>query len=117
MGVRFCYDSWEEEIKDIKNSMLDYSTEILEDANDFSWQHMSYYVGWGRERLNGLRPPKLIKRFPSQTSCITRKHKDNCHFYQMDMCQNQKDHETGGTFYKHICATCFTMGKAYITHG
>ena len=29
------------------------------------------------------------------------------------MCQKDRDHEMGDTFYRHICATCFTMGKEH----
>ena len=38
-----------------------------------------------------------------------------CKFYQKGMCQQQKDHETGGggLFYRHICATCFAVGKEH----
>ena len=55
----------EEHTVDTKNAILDHLSEIMEDTNDFSWQsanqHMlSCYVGWRRERLNGLRLPKLI---------------------------------------------------------
>ena len=57
-----------------------------------------------------------VQKLPSQNSTIHSKSKSEtktaiCRFYQRAMCQHQKDHETGGNFYKYVCATCFTMGK------
>ena len=104
-----------------KNAMLDYLREIMEDANDFSWQSAKAVhavllcrmeegkVEWSETiKIDRMRLAD-VQRFYSQTSNISSKPKSEsktavCHFYQRGMCQNKKDHETLGTFYKHICA-------------
>ena len=121
----------EEQNLEIKNSMLEYLTEIMEDANDFGWQSAKAphavllcriedgKVGWsetqkidrirrvhvqrGVTQNNGVQNSKSTKSDSKPTMA--------CRFCQWGLCHNQRDHETGGTLYKHVCATCFSMGK------
>ena len=120
----------EESNVDTKNSMLDYLSEIMEDANDFSWQsakasHAVLLCRMEEGKVEWSETTKIdrirrahAQRLPPQNNITHTKFKSEpktavCRFYQRAMCQHQKDHETGGTFYKHVCATCFTMGKEY----
>ena len=75
----------EESNVNTKNAMLDYFSEIMEDGNDYSWQsakasHAILSCRMEGEKLNGLRPPKLIgldvlkaQRLPSQSSNTSNK--------------------------------------------
>ena len=120
----------EESNLDTKNAMLDYLGEIMEDANDFSWQSAKAShavllcrmeggkVEWSETaKIDRIRRAHA-QRIPSQTNVSQNRSKSEtktavCRFYQRAMCQHQKDHETGGIFYKHVCANCFAMGKEY----
>ena len=86
-----------------------------------------FYAGWRRKSI----PSKVgyhqtrynqvctcAKRNPPQNLASNSKPKSElkttvCHFYQRGTCQKDKDHETGQAFYKHVYATCFSMGKEY----
>ena len=113
-----------------KNAMLDYLSEIMEDANDFSWQSAKAShavllcrmeegkVDWSEtSKIDRIRRAHA-QRAPPQNLASTNKPKSElktmvCRFYQRGTCQKDKDHETGQIFYKHVCATCFAMGKEY----
>ena len=118
----------EENNVDTKNAMLDYLSEIMEDANDFSWQSAkashAVLLCWMEEgKVEWSETTKIdrirrahAQRLPPQNNTTHSKSKSEtktaiCRFYQRAMCQHQKDHETGGVFYKHVCASCFTMGR------
>ena len=104
--------------------MLDYLSEIMEDANDFSWQSAKashavlLNVEWAETtKIDSIRHAHA-QRLPFQNVGAGSKSKSEaksavCRFFQKGMCQKDRDHETGGTFYRHICATCFTMGKEH----
>ena len=111
-----------------KNAVLDYLSKIMEDANNFSWQsakasHAVLLCRMEEGKVEWSETTKMdrirhahAQKLPSQTSSINSKSKSEtktavCRFYQRGMCQHQKGHETGGTFCKHVCATCFTMSK------
>ena len=111
-------------------AMLDYLSEIMEDANDFSWQsakasHAVLLCRMEEGKVEWSETTKIdrirrahAQRLPPQNNITDTKSKSEtktavCRFYQRAMYQHRKDHETGGTFYKHVCATCFTMGKEY----
>ena len=100
---------------DTKNAMLDYLREIMEDANNFSWQsakasHAVLLCKMEEGKVDWSETTKIdrirrahAQRLPSQTGNGSNKSKFElksavCRFYQKGMCQNQKDHETGGTF-------------------
>ena len=113
-----------------KNAMLDYLSEIMEDANNFSWQSAKALhavllcrmeegkVDWSdTTKIDRIRCAHA-QRVPPQNLASTSKPKSElktmvCRFYQKGTCQKDKDHETGQFFYKHVCATCFSMGKEY----
>ena len=109
-----------------KNAMLDYLSEIMKDVNDFSWQSAkaSHAVLLCRMEEGKVEWSDTIKidrirhahaqRLPPQNLASNSKPKSEtkttvCRFYQRRVCQKDKDHETGQIFYKHVCATCFSM--------
>ena len=113
----------------IKNSMLDYLSEIMEDANDFSWQstkasHAVLICRMEEGKVDWSDTVKIdrisrahAQRAPPQNLISSSKKSESktmpCRFYQRGTCQKDRDHETGQIFYKHVCATCFLMGKEY----
>ena len=121
----------EEQNLEIKNSMLEYLTEIMEDANDFGWQlakasHAVLLCRMEDGKVDWSETHKIdrIRRAHAQKGVTQNQGGHNpksvkseskpimaCRFYQRGLCHNQRDHETGGTFYKHVCATCFSMGR------
>ena len=122
----------EEVNMDKKNAMLDYLGELMEDANDFSWQsaksaHAVLLCRMEEGKVEWTDTSKIdrIRRAHAQRPYTQNFGNNNskqgkiegksniCRFYQRGMCQNQRDHETGGFFYRHICATCYTMGKEH----
>ena len=121
----------EEQNTATKNAMLDYLSELMEDANDFSWQSAKAShavllcrmeegkVEWGETSKIDRISRAHAQRLPSQgTSTAPTRFKSDlkpvvCKFYQKGTCQQQKNHETGGIFYRHICATCFAIGKEH----
>ena len=120
----------EENNLEVKNAMLDYLSEIMEDANDFSWQsakasHAVLLCRMEEGKVDWADTPKIdrirrahAQRAPPQNLASSNKSKSElktmvCRFYQRGTCQKDKDHETGQIFYKHVCATCFSMGKEF----
>ena len=126
----------EEQNIETKNAMLDYLTELMDDANDFSWQsakaaHAVLLCRMEEGKIEWSETSKIdrvrrahAQRLPSQSLATGNKTKFDikpfsdtksavCRFFQRGMCQKDRDHETGGTFYRHICATCYTMGKEH----
>ena len=103
----------------------------MEDANDFGWQSAKAShavllcrmedgkVYWSETQKidrnrrahaqrgviqnNGVQNSKSTKLDSKPTMA--------CCFYQKGLCHNQRHHEREGTFYKHVCATFFSMGR------
>ena len=104
----------EEQKNHTKNAILDYSSELMEDANDFSWQsakasHAVLLCRMEEGKVEWCETSKIdrirrahAQRLPSQSvsTAPTRFKSDLkpavCKFYQKGTCQQQKDHETGG---------------------
>ena len=116
----------EESNVDTKNAMLDYLSEIMEDANDFSWQSAKAshvvllcrmeegIVEWSETtKIDRIRHAHA-QRLPSESCSINSKSKSESktavrRFYQRGMCQNPKDHEIVGTMgkeYRHMAKDC-----------
>ena len=52
----------------------------------------------------------------SQNKKFERKDKPvPCKLYQKDTCSHNKDHETSGQLYLHVCSYCYSQGKSF-TH-
>ena len=120
----------------IKEHMLDYVINLLEDANDFSWasakashaillcrMEQVEVVGWSDvEKIDRIGQAQA-QRHISRQSAQEKTHEQNgkqptkfvaCVYFNKNMCSQTKNHETKGVYYRHICAACWEMdGKAY----
>ena len=119
----------EEKNIEIKNAMLEYLSEIMEDANDFSWQaakashavllcrmeegKVEWHETHKLDRIRRVHAQRGVGQNSGGGTKQTRSEPKTtaCRFYQRGLCHHQKDHETGGVFYKHICSACFSMGR------
>ena len=91
-----------------------YLSELMEDANDFSWESAitshavllsrmeERKVEWSETFKFGRMRRAHVQRLPSQSAntALTRFKSDLkpavCRFFQKGMCQHRKDSETGG---------------------
>ena len=119
----------------IKEHMLDYLINLLEDANDFSCasaktshavllcrMEQGEVVSWADvDKIDRIRRAHA-QRHISQQSAQTNYEKNGkqptkfvaCVYFNKNMCSQAKNHETKGVYYRHICAACWEMdGKAY----
>ena len=100
-----------------KNVMLDYLSEIMEDANDFSWQsakasHAVLLCRMEEGKVDWSETTKIdrirrahAQRAPPQNLAGNSKPKSElktmvCRFYQKGTFQKDKDHETSQFFTK-----------------
>ena len=120
----------------VKEHMLDYLINLLEDANDFSWasakashavllcrMEQGEVVSWADVDKNDRICRAHAQRHISQQSAQTKNYEKNgkqptkfvaCVYFNKNMCSQAKNHETKGVYYRHICAACWEMdGKAY----
>ena len=117
--------------------MLDYLIALLDDSNDFFCGKQQQpvtlfcYVEWSKGRLlAGLKQKKndQIRRANAQrhvsdslTTTGGQKLKKQtqtfqkgvksmpCMYFNDNTCTFNKNHETKGVFYRHICSSCFTQ--------
>ena len=109
--------------------MLNYLSDLMEDANDFSWH--------GAKAAHAVLMCDMERRAVTwdDTACINRvrwahaqKHVSNfrnfakngeminkrpwfCTLYQSGACTYAKDHESNGKLHRHICANCLDKGR------
>ena len=104
--------------------MLDYMSDIMEDAQDFGWAsakgahalllcHMEEgKVEWHMtEKIDRIRRAHAQK-VVSTSSSHGKKAQSTMQgtpykFFQMGKCSHTSDHITNGHSYKHICSHCF----------
>ena len=127
----------EENHEENKEHMLDYLIQLLEDANDFSWDaaKASHAVLLCRmeqrdiknymqvEKMDRIRPANAqihvvgsssIQNSKSQAQKTTRS--NPCFYFNKGSCTHTKTHDTKGTTYKHICSACFTASGRTFPH-
>ena len=118
----------EESNAEIKNCMLEYLTELMEDAQDFSWTSakashavLLCRMEEGRVDWNDTAKIERIRRANAQRSQTqhsnqqTSWNKDKaliCKFYQTGQCHQKADHFSGGRKYRHVCSVCFNQHPA-----
>ena len=106
----------------IKDAMLQYFSELFEDANDFSWMgakncHAAVCCRMEEDKLDWLNtfgldrcrnaysqrpePPKSRENF-SNNENFEPKRIVACSFYNNSRCNKPRDHENANTAYKHI---------------
>ena len=109
--------------KSVREKMLYYLCDLMEDANDFSWASAKERgtVDWSNtSRIDRIRR--------AHAQCNTNGSKQNwaqnqdphhkpwyCKPYQTGTCTNTTDHEFNGKTQRYICAHCLTQGR-HMTH-
>ena len=134
----FCRSMKEESNVQIKEHMLDYVINLLEDANDFSWasakashavllcqMEQGKVVGWSDvEKIDRIRRADA-QRHISQQFTQGKPHEKNGKqptkfvayvYFNINMCSQTKHHEIKIVYYRHICAACWEMGGKVYSH-
>ena len=128
----FCSITREEKDIKVMNAILEYLTEIMEDAQDFGWAsakgaHALILCRMELGKVNWLMPDKLdrLRRAHaqkvvdgSQISAQTSKAKGEsnrvpCKCFQTSKCTHKSDHTTNGQLYRHICSHYDGVGKRF----
>ena len=112
-----------------KNAMLEYMSDLMDDAQDFGWHPAKAShavllcrmeegkISWQEtQKIDRIRRTHAQRASTSQTnySQPQKKQNDNtnpCKFYQNLTCPQKGDHTTGGQNYKHVCAICNAYGR------
>ena len=116
----------------VKNQMLDYMSDLMEDSHDFGWQAAKGCLAvllvkmeegkvvWGdTNKIDRIRRAHAQKVQSIQGSGsgskknLKSKTPPPCRFYQKGTCGQSQDHENGGQSYLHVCAVCFKNGKSH----
>ena len=114
----------------MKNKMLEYLAEIMEDSHDFGWAAAKgthavilCKMEEGRVTLDETHEIDRVRRAyahrstsfsPSAQNNKKSGSKDQsmlCRYYQKKSCSHKGDHETGARLYLHICSHCHSQGK------
>ena len=123
----FCAIIKDESDVNTKNSMLEYLSELMEDAQDFGWTsakgaHAVLLCKMEEGKLNWAMTDKIdrIRRAHAQKVVNNTSKKSSselpgvpCKFFQNQKCPHKGDHHTSGQFYRHICSYCNTLGKRF----
>ena len=110
-----------------KNSMLEYLSELMDDAQDFGWTsakgaHAVLLCRMEEGKVNWANTEKIdrIRRAHAQKVVNNSVKKPNselsgvpCKFFQNQKCPHKGDHHTSGQWYRHICSFCNTLGKRF----
>ena len=123
----FCAIIKDEKNVNTKNQMLDYMSELMDDAQDFGWPSAKGAhavllcrmeegkVNWSMtdkiDRIRRAHAQKVINVAPQKVN--TESQGIPCKFFQSQKCPHKTDHHTGGQFYRHICSFCNTLGKRF----
>ena len=112
-----------------KNAMLEYMSDLMDDAQDFGWNpakasHAVLLCCMEEGKISWQDTLKIdrIRRTHAQrtTTCQTNytqpqkkqnDHVNPCKFYQNLSCPQKGDHTTGGQNYRHVCAICNAYGR------
>ena len=134
--VGFCRSIKEESDSKIRENMLDYCINLLEDATDFSWSSAkaSHAVllcrmeqgeigSWSdTEKIDRVRRAHA-QRHVGTHNASARSDKSQstgkstpCVYYNKGTCVQKATHETKGVLYKHICASCWSKDGKHFAH-
>ena len=116
----------------IKQNMLEYLSEIMEDSHDFGWgaakgAHAVLLCKMEEGRLDWSDSTKIDRvrhayahkvQYTNPSVPGTKKNldKDNptpCKFFQKGTCSHKVDHENNNHLYLHVCSFCFATGKRF----
>ena len=134
----FCRIMKEEIHSENKEHMLDYLIQLLEDANDFSWDaaKASHAVLLCRmeqgdvknymqvDKIDRIRRANAQRHVVNSNSNVTQNAKmyqknmkvTPCIYFNKGTCTHMKSHETKGTTYKHVCAACYMASGRTFPH-
>ena len=119
----------DEENQNVRQQMLSYLCDLMEDANDFSWASAkaSHAVllcemergtlEWANtERIDRIRRAHAQRHNPGNKQNWARNQDPQrkpwfCKSYQGGTCPHNADHELNGKTQRHICAYCITQGR------
>ena len=123
----FCRNIIDEKDEAIREKMVTYMGDLMEDATDFAWQGAKAahavllceiergVVSWQDtnriERIRRAHAQKHVGNWQKNGTKSFEKKPWFCKPFQTGACQFTKDHETGGRFQKHIYAFCLSQGK------
>ena len=116
-----------------KNCMLDYMTEIMEDAQDFGWASakgahalllccmeegkVQWHMTEKIDRIRRAHAQKVVSTSSSQGKKVQSTMQGiPCNFFQTGKCSHTSDHVTNGHSYKHICSHCLQWASVSPTH-
>ena len=134
--VGFCRSIKEESDSKIKEHMLDYCINLLEDATDFSWSSAkaSHAVLLCRMEQGGIASwqdtDKIdrvrrahAQRHANALASGNRSDRSNnnnksvpCVYYNKNSCGQKSTHETKGVLYRHICSYCWSKDNKQFAH-
>ena len=132
----FCRTMKDQNDAQIREFMLDYLINLLEDANDFSWSifkasHAVLLCRMEQGEVKSLSEVEKIdrirrahaQRHVASSNVQSQKPSDKgqnggktlpCMFYNRNTCLHKNSHETKGILYKHVCSACFVKeGKSF----
>ena len=112
----------------VRNAMLEYVSNIMEDTQDFGWASAKGAhalilckmeegkVDWSMtEKIDRLRRAHAQKIVANPSTVQGRKNGEMqgvpCRYFQTGKCTHKADHLTAGQLYKHICNFCNNSGK------
>ena len=123
----FCRNMLDEPDQGIREKMIQYMGELMEDATDFSWQgakaaHAVLLCEFERGTVNWENTARIdrIRRAHAQKHVSSNKtwgkvEKSSkpwyCKPFQTGSCSSTKDHEVNGKLHKHICSFCLGQGR------
>ena len=114
----------------IRNCMLDYMSDLMEESHDFGWQaakasHAALLCKMEENKTDWHETNKIdrIRRVHAQRSGATFSQSSNlkkgasrsptpCKYFQKNFCHQKADHEANGIKYLHVCQNCFSQGKS-----
>ena len=113
---------------EVKNKMLEYLADLMEDAQDFSWASakaahavalcrmedgkLTWKDTQGLDRVRRAHAQKNIGPSNSNNGANSSKFGKNkevgfiCKFFQIGTCSHSKDYISGGRKYRHVCSHC-----------
>ena len=129
----FCRIMREEKNSNTKDCMLDYLVSLLDDAQDFSWEaaKASHAVLLCRMeqgeienysqvvKIDRSRQANAQRHIPPSNAQFHRKPQGKhqklvpCTYFNQGTCSHNKNHDTKGVRYIHVCSVCFANGKTF----
>ena len=126
----------EESDSKIKEHMLDYCMNLLEDATDFSWSsakaihevllccmEQGEIAGWlDTDKIDRVRRAHAQRHVAAHSTAVrsekghTSSKSIPCVYYNKNSCVQKATHETKGVGYRHICSSCLSKDGKQFAH-